>query len=33
VKAAENYVKYFEKEMEIKMHCFYKEEAGVQEYH
>jgi len=33
VKTAENYMKSFEKEMEIKMHCFYKEEAGVQEYH
>ena len=30
VKAAENYVfKSFWKEMEIKMHCFKKEEAGV----
>ena len=29
VKAAENYMKYFEKELEIKMHCSYKEEAGV----
>ena len=29
VKAAENYMKYFEKELEIKMHCFKKEEAGV----
>ena len=30
VKAAENYVfKSFWKEMEIKMHCFKEEEAGV----
>ena len=29
VKAAENYAKSFEKELEIMMHCFYKEEAGV----
>ena len=30
VKAAENYVfKSFWKEMEIKMHCFKREEAGV----
>ena len=29
VKAAENYAKSFEKELEIKMHCFKKEEAGV----